>query len=611
MGRRRGKKVNNEKNNFQDAAMDREYNKGYQKGRRGGDWDPARSNRLPMDVLKDRNGKLRPINGPVKNGDEYYSPNEQLVKDAGQTSWNIATGRPILREYQVSAPGTEAEGYNFLDTDRSYVCVPGIMSLEVAMAPGTCNNSSDPYNVGALAEYNYLQHATGRAPTYSAQEVGMYNFALTSAYALYQTMARLYGTLQNTSLDSRYLPRALVLAQGFDYDSFKSDLANFRLFINSYVYKLAALPLPHNFEFTNRHLRLFEGVYRDSESRQAQMYLFKPAGFWTWVEGEESHPDTYIKFVPMASLLGEKQYVDFSRLSTFADSLLDALLNSEDVRMLGSDILNCFKDSLFTVTPVPEDYVVKPYYEEGISEQIENAYIYGINFNPNIGSVSEMLLEQATAINQGYLRTNYTFYPTEWQKDGGMNAVAKNGTEAMKIWDALPTSSALLNIHHKDSLDPHGVIHATRYTGFGFDRDGAVPNTVTKQSYYVGLQAQCFDFITNAELWFYYDQRFGTLDSSYIRYIFSSIMVHDTISQNSNAAAFVDFISQLSKFDWHPAVRALTIRSGVTDPSLSYSDVILDIDTFTEVSVAQLRNINNVAQLGMYIPKGLGAYSPS
>lgn len=604
MGRKR-----NEKNNFQDESETREYNKGKRAGRnqanRGKKKPFNAQHENPGDIFKDRDtgktveqDRVMPIVLKGSNDDSWHVPSQALAESTARISMHLADGTPVSTTYCADEKEI-AEGINI--ATRRPISVPGIMAFEVFNGPGKLDNATDPFNVGGQLVFNYMQRLTGRAPAYEQAQVCMYLFALTSAYGLYQWMTRIYGTMNSRNLESRYLPQALVIAMGGNYNDLSANMANFRTMINQFALDLGALPLPNNITYCNWYLNQFETVYKDSDTNKAQLYLFKPHGFFKWVEADPENPITYLDFFTFRNYwLGNTQTVGMEGMRKLINDIMQPLLSSQDIRLIGSDILNSFGNDLFSVYPIAETYTVEPEYNEEMSSVIENAYMYGVN-----GEVYCRIREDAT-INGGTCIADFSATPQ------GLSGLTNQDKAQVKNdpFASLQTDTMLFNWHKNEAPEPGRLLTVTRYSGIGWEKP--VMNSGGQIQYYEGVRAGAYNLITHTNMYSMVQTQTGVeLGVQTL----SSLMVVNVDSMKEDVINVMSTLTMWSKFDWAPAIRVVSVQNKSTDPSslnvlVWLSDKFCDIDNFAEIPIEMLENLNRVSMTGEFLPRGLGGYSP-
>lgn len=582
------------RDNYQDNFSAAEYDKGYRAGEGRG-----KMKENPTPKMR-QEGKVSIKTGSRPNDTEWYIPNDQLAKDVAQASMYTANGRPVLQNFTTNTSDDPVY------MNRTPVATPGIMALRTMITWGDGNT----LNTAGKLLYSWLQQKTGRTPAYDHTDLLMYLVAMDSAYSCYAWMARLYGIINKYSLTDRYTPDALILANGVNPSSLRASLADFRMAINNYAFKLASLPMPIVFAFTKKHTFQFQSVYTDADTRKAQYYMFVPTGFYQWVEGSSGQA-THCDFITVPNIdpsdtVPTTSGLTLTQLLTYANRFIDPLLNSQDIRTMASDIMNQFGNDLYEVSPIAETFMITPEYSQEIMEQIENAFIYDVYVNDaDIPPTTATLLPSAASVDPylectyyGVSRTAYVCgsYVSKWS-----DAKATPG-------DSLFLDEVLVNFH-RDAVDYKDILSATRYSGCGFRWAGKKTGQQAAATF-DGFLAGVFDIIADAYI---YTMGVGNPAPLVVNRIatYNVSQPEESLSPAS-LNNMLGGMAQISKFDWHPMIKPVLIYSNNTlsTTGVNQYDGFIDIDNYAIVPREQLNNINDIAQEGAFFPAGLGGFSP-
>lgn len=579
--RGKGKKVM-EKNNWQDDAMVKEYDKG-------------RRSAVPIET------------GSSDNDPQWYVPSGQLIKDVASFPTAIPNGAPFFR-------GKSRKGdIDFAPTvySQSQYC-PGIMTYNVVPAFGESYDSISPISIAANALFTAVRQATSGTSYYETPDLMLAVCALSSAFSFYSWLCRIYGVMNTYSVYDRYLPKALVTAMGVDFDDILENKADFREFINTYAYKLASFAIPKDVTYITRQIFLYEGIYKDADGRKAQYYMYNPWGFYIWNPTTTSGVGelTLKKLEPEVS---STNGLTFAELSTYADDLLRPLLNSQDFRYVQADFLKAFgEQGMFKVAPISETFTVAPEYSSEVLMQFENAYIYiepdsitaTLTQNPGIG---------------GYFTTSYSldYLGNGPSEIAALVKLTQNGVDPLGV---LKNDKILLNFH-KDDVTPEDIMVASRLSSAGpstFTSDGVGGN------FHYTPSNVASEFIAGAKIWYYEFENDTTDKAVLTSFDFNHYNLALMYKQNDSTGPQYDvaavgrmFLLQslISAFDWHPHV-AYTIgkiSSSINDSygSIAQSPLVFDLDTYCILDEKELQSVNTVAMLGLMSCKLAGSFGPN
>lgn len=609
--------------NFQDAAELEERSKG-SKNRRGNN--------------KRANNVAYPVNtNSFDNDPRWYGVNPTLLRDSANIPFARSTGSPIIRTPRVNAVGTAQS--NGMES----VLVPGILTVSWIPSVGMATDPTDAVNVAANALYSYVRHANAGHTNYDAPDLMLYILAMDSAYAWYSAMVRAYGIISNYEMMNRYTPQALVQALGFDWGSLSMDLANFRMVINQYAYKLASLAVPVDIYYITRHIWMNENIYTDANTTKAQYYAYVQEYYYQWSEltttPEDPKFELRMKYRPgssvnLAGTNNKKKAIlaNLKQIQDFCDAILNPIIASEDMNIMSGDILKAFgADNLFKVHGIDETYMVTPVYNQEVLSQIENCFtlpacvsnqrVGGPLLPTNTTAAWCMLqmgtISQANDINQGYLVedvriTSSTAVPDGW--DPGTAGATNKGSTYVPF---LTPKRQVINFHH-ESPTPDEVMVATRMTNFGTAAktdsiggndgvEGFAPGSTGSEiplyfNIWVNNVAGNYSDTDIGSPWLQW-ARFGSVNT----YIIDAEN-HLASGSQSNMEMLIDL---LSKFDWHPQISFAGIKvTSAQQSSASVSAPIFDYEIVTQIDADTLNNMHRVALLSLLNCQRLGAFTP-
>lgn len=561
------------RNNFQDEAEIKEFNKGYKAGRN------SKNNNKKGHYASNLKEPVSIKTGEKENDPSWYTPNPQLLKDAASISLNAKTGYPIYTQ-----PGgfTSLGQYNLGTT-----FVPGVLTLFTVPTFGDPDDSNDPINVAAASFFSSLRRATSGTSYYEKGDSLLYLIGVGQLYSLYSYMTRAYGTISEYSFDNTYTPNVLLRAMGINASDFRRNQSNFRLWLNDFALRLQTLPMPNVLSYTTRQIFLYEGIYLDSNTSKAQYLMYNPMGFYKYSEGTETSAAGTLTFT---SLPGTAQttLMTTESLMNYAESLMQPILNSQDMsQYIVSDILKAYSpSSMFMVSPIAENFRVQAHYNQEILMQMENCYIY------NFTSFESTLGQNMTINTDQSLIWNYKVSPT--LNTGGISN--DELADAYKSLQQFIKDDEILVNFHKDNITPEDFMVASRLSGAPLQLDA----TGAYRFKTVGSEVVAFGMLS------VYTSPNMT-DSGLIQYPLTTdnfFTFNKTLDDTGVMTSFI--VAQiLSSFDWHPGIR-YTVFTGISSGSPSITlctGKMMDLETTATLSVTDLKNMNRVAMLGEFDSK--------
>lgn len=315
------------------------------------------------------------------NDASWYIKEGQMAKDVASLSFNNALGVPIRLNDEVSG----------LQARTSYTTtLPGIFTINTAPSFGVTYDSRSPINIAANNIVGFIRSYNSGAKNYDAPDLMLMLGAMDSIYALIAHFMRAYGVARVFSHTNRYIGDALLTAMGFKATEVRQNLANFRAFINMLITKASAICTPSIMSIYRRHFWMYSGVYKDEDIEKSQMYIYRPAVLWSYEENEGAG---YLKANLVAATaatygIGVNTWTLFE-WESFADSLINKLVGSQDVAVMSGDILKAYGEgNLWKLSLINEDYAVIPVYSEEVLDQIHNTTFVGRSVTKGITSAS-------------------------------------------------------------------------------------------------------------------------------------------------------------------------------------------------------------------------------
>lgn len=502
------------------------------------------------------------------NDAKWYTLNAQRVLDAGRLSFNVPTGSPIFLDFPN---GT----WNF-NQPNNY-SLPGVCALDFIPTYGVLKDYSDPLNVAARNLYSNIRYKNSGAKNYDPNDLMLYLCAMDNCYMWYQHLVRMYGVAMLYSQLNRHYPTTIFKAMNVDGDDIINNLSDFRTKINVYAAKLGSLCVPSNFPVFLRHMWMCSGIYGDSPTPKAQLYMFVPVEVGRYDETSSSRGGALVpEPMNLTRLLTRED------LYTIMDDLIDGVMSSEDCGIISGDIRKAYEGSLFQIAQITDDYRVIPVYSEEVLRQIQNATVLN-GYTNAYGYENGFILEQSE--NVDYLVSDIYFNVDS---------------------DAILANRILTGSDQQPS--PEEVLVNSRLTVMGTvthrgDGNSALAEKIIFKPTAIGTEA-----IVN--MWVYggQDYKYSTDTPSsplidrlgYILRYYSSPVGSGNIWVN--VRRFLYAYSKMENFNYHPRVGTLTAET--IDSTGVMSDVsnvsFQDIDNYAVIGENTLFNLHNTALLSLF-----------
>lgn len=446
-----------------------------------------RSNNIETKPTKDysetNSSSERKYHAP-ENDVAWYTKSPALLDAAASLPYSYPVGGRIDLTNSLA---------NRWDNGSPYRTFAGILALDILTGPGVSVDGDSAVNIAARDIYSYVRYANSGHSNYDPQDLMMYFLAWDEVSMWIENAKRAYKCMFTYNTQNRYAPKYLVQALGFDYADINSNLAQFRYAINALIARFNALNVPTQFSYFTRHKWLYSNVYTDSTTAKAQLYLYRPTIVRKYVETSEKGGSLQLAAV----LNSESNLMTFSKFVSISNTLIDALLGSEDIGIMSGDILKAFgSDKCWVTAMVNEAESLIPVYNMEVLSQIQNATVLGTKAIAD-GS-HDFDITQDPSINKGWIIYNPHFSHTT-------GSVLKN-----TLGNRASNASRVITLNLPDPK-PGDTMVATRLASITKDADDTA--TSLKFDLYTAGDTVC----TNAKVYeVVYTDGVPVLDTYYI-----------------------------------------------------------------------------------------------
>lgn len=387
----------------------------------------------------------------------WYVIDDQVLNDAARIPYSIPVGMPFQRD--GSTPITsDVRLQNYDDA------MPGILVSEVMPLLGPAQDAGAPVNVAANSVYQYVRSKISGSRPYDAVDMMVYLGAMDSLYCVLTWITRLYSTVFTYHQSNRYLSRALIEAQGIDYDDLVANLSSFRAQVNILIAKTRALYLPSILPIFKRHSWMFSHYYIEGESEKDQIYMHVPAGIHHFEYDAAGAGMLRARRFDKSALIGTQGLINT------LNYLINPIYADEDFNRISGDFLKAYEGNVFTLTEIPDIATTVLTYNEEVLLQFKNAkYKWvredGDNWYDDCFSYSQ-------DVNKAFLEFKMTDEALNSYRmmDTNVNASYKvDASELQNRWDTLSceiydwTKDVLLTSPHHDVTPGENMIN-TRLT---------------------------------------------------------------------------------------------------------------------------------------------------
>lgn len=501
------------------------------------------------------------------------SLNAADLHSSNDASWYLRSG--ALSESAARLSYSEISGIPFTPSSTSPQIVewrkqtiPGICAMAFIPTIGHAENANSAVNAISKSLYAFIRSRISGSRPYDPQDVMIADIAMDSAFMWWTHLTRVYGVLDSVDNYNRFKPATLVEAMGFNFQELLLNISDFRDLINYFARQLSAICVPRDMAYNTRHAWMCANIFTDSSTAKAQIYLFKPAGYYTYNELTTHGGELTFNYLP-ANNLGMED------IRSICNAIIDPLLGSNSIGQISGDMLTAFGISgVFMMSQITEDFRVTPIYSQEVLSQIENACI--------VPGAQPSKIIQHTNINEGYLTQSVTVPFQSSMVDALTGQLHPDARFVL--------ADQILNMHIMQP-DPGLNYVATRLM---VSATASVTNDVHVNDRLV-LDGIGSEILVGAAI--YYMPVKGTV--VYATH-FGSCLVH---SGDDNVAVQT-FLSMWNAFDWAPKVFFTT--RGQADPATEVLDILeldapfVDYDNYAVLSPALIKKLHEVALISLF-----------
>lgn len=546
-------------------------------------FDNAREDKIAARIIDDaKSGRFNDINDFLKN--------PTLLRSAANLPIYPILGSPV--GHLNAVPGVMT-----IRWIPSVGQMQQAMSAEFQVDTRTIEYTLPPLAVNQAADsmYSYLVHANSRNYNYNSADLFMLIIAGAQVFAIIKAMERAYGLIKRYTETSRYMPDTILEMLGFDPYDMRKSFSHMWYDINNLIMQTRQIWIPNTLPITSRWMEMSDNIYKDSEGDYSQLYAFVQGMYLIYdetasptggmlrrvnvISTDASGDPAEVPFQPGFFTNNSVSAYKWDEWVSVAQSMIDALVNSEDRGIIYGDILNAYTASNILALPeIAADYLIDPVYTPEVLMQIENIRVFdkGESFLPHA------IMQIENKIFPGY----YT------KGQMGRMATGQN-------WS--------LNFHTTADPTPEMIVLATRYMSLGlmaanvpYVTPATAGNQPVMDEYATWVPASVGTEIP-LQILVAVGPKTSVLDAKY-----------KLITQNLYQSGMT---GDLMSFDWHPfycvnltpdptvgsneAPTEAQWRSGYVQ-NVWTDQTYGDHDKYTEVVWSELRRINDVAEFSLW-----------
>lgn len=490
-------------------------------------------------TMKDKAGagKRSSSNDPA-----WYMRNSANAEWVGRFSFAKPLGTPLNLE------ATTTKGSQTYPT-----YAPGLMTLRLVPTIGVAKAPSDAVNACATKYFTNVRSKISGSRSYVAPDLMLYTIAAAQLYSMYVWGARLYSIARSFDQQNRYIGDALLQANGINSEDFRANIANWLFFLNQTAVKINSFAVPDNINYFRRQMFLYSGIYRDSNTAKAQLYMNVPDGFLKY-DGTGSEKGGRLLFSKLDSSL------TYDKLTTYFNDLVGAMYGDEDMYTMSGDVYKAYAPHVLLANSVSTDYTVPITYDAAVLTQFENAVAVGPLFNLEVVTQDP---------DTGTLLCDPTFF---------LSNHSGAGCDFNRI----------MNFHHTDVsaadvFEAAPLCCAPIFSAYDTTNGGDIYK----------VQTMGTEVATEMAIW--------TMSNGVPSVKYSGPSTFTQLGDNIQMW-MLQTISDLTDFDWHPLVYQTysSSASGVTTGEYDLQAIYGDLDVYRSMSASDLANIHDCALWSLF-----------
>lgn len=260
-----------------------------------------------------------------------------------------------------------------------YVTTPGVMSVNFTPTLGRAGKHFDALNLAADRIYSYIYAQYTGAQNFTKADVMFTILTEVSVACLIASAKRGLRALFSYSEVNHNFPRLLYAACGFHPNNFEGEVRDYPALIarlNKIIMGFNSLYTPRFTQVFDRWYSLCSNVWADDNDVASQMFLFRPTGYYVYVE-----PNTSTETPARLEYRGFRSYNeahedsihDISGLLERAETLLASIRNSSFFNVVNASLGNAFSNNqILKIEPFIQGEIVTPVFDRNMNWQLNN-----------------------------------------------------------------------------------------------------------------------------------------------------------------------------------------------------------------------------------------------
>jgi hypothetical protein len=246
-------------------------------------------------------------------------------------------------------------------TNNDYIVTPGAAIIRWLPTLGRNVYEGDPINLAAQGIYDAIQTAmNSRTLPFQRSDVMINILCNSDLHNFYKAACRAYKLMRYTNDRSLYTKKVLIEALGWDYEDLVDKRQLMREYLGYMYDALKTYPLPKVFDYIQWHDDMNTGVFKDTVSDNAQLYIFVQQAYFTY-QGVDEGGGKGLRYTEWDTSGNQSVKNTVELMWAKFQEMLSAFTHSSDFARINAAIRTTYRDAFVTLEPVPgEDETVVP-----------------------------------------------------------------------------------------------------------------------------------------------------------------------------------------------------------------------------------------------------------
>lgn len=262
--------------------------------------------------------------------------------------------------------------------DGNNIVYPGMMVIPWITSLGGAANPSIKQAADEI--YSYVVHKNSRNTSYTSADMMSLILGAKEAYNAIAVLIRIYGAMLDYNSLNRYQPKAVVEGSGCKFSTAIQSYHKMAFDINLLIAKIKQIWIPNTMPVFEREFWMCSHVYMDADTPKAQFYMYTPYAVRIYNETADDQGAILNPVLWLPDISQRPNETGFTaslktwdQLVTLVDSLITALVDSEDRGLICGDMLKAYgEENLYRVNFMDIAYSLSPVYDPEVLEQMSN-----------------------------------------------------------------------------------------------------------------------------------------------------------------------------------------------------------------------------------------------